>query len=77
MLEFSRAGIAPSFVGRLERFADDWQRLREKVSVLPEVGHRNLAAGAADFRSYYSDALLERVCQRYSRDFELFGYPRN
>ncbi|MEP9319133.1 sulfotransferase family protein [Pseudomonas sp. LABIM340] len=70
-------GLIPDIIGRIETFADDWNRLREQFPCLGPVGHRNKTAGQADFRRLYSDRTLELVCQRYARDLQLFGYPGN
>lgn len=67
-------GLIPGFIGRLECFAEDWQRLRESVPALGDIGHRNRAAGDVDFRSHYSKQSLQWVRRRYAQDFELFGY---
>lgn len=67
-------GVIPHFIGHLESFPQDWQRLCEQLPVLGAVGHRNRAAGDTDFRSHYSAHALELTRQRYARDFELFGY---
>lgn len=67
-------GIVPSFIGRLETFAQDWERLRVALPVLGPVGHKNKAAGEVDYRQFYSERALAMVFERYRNDFELFGY---
>lgn len=67
-------GLLPTFVGKLESFSEDWERLRELLPVLGSVGHKNKAAGEVDHRAFYSPKGLAKVFERYRSDFELFGY---
>ena len=67
-------GLIPTFVGKMECFPDDWQRLRETIPVLGEVGHANKAAFGADYVSHYTPRMIDKVVQRYEADFRLFGY---
>jgi dermatan 4-sulfotransferase 1 len=48
--------VFPTFVGKMERFPDDWQRLREMIHVLGEAGHANKAAFGADYASHCTSA---------------------
>ena len=68
------AGLIPNFVGHLESFEEDWNRLALQVPQLQSIGHRNKASAGKDYSVHYSAALRERVYRRYQRDFELFGY---
>ena len=67
-------GLLPNFVGRLETFSQDWDRLRGLIPVLGPVSHKNKAAGEVDHRAFYSEKGLAMVFERYRSDFELFGY---
>lgn len=67
-------GVLPQFVGRLERFSDDWQVLRQRLPVLGAVDHMNKAAFSMDHLSAYDDQTLALAVERYAKDFELFGY---
>lgn len=67
-------GLVPSFIGRLETFAADWERLRAQLPALGDVGHSNKAAHGKDFREFYTPRMLEIAQARYEQDFRLFGY---
>jgi hypothetical protein len=65
------------YVGRLETFAADLERVRE-LAGLPQVplDARNRRATVADSLFDGRPDLLRRVGEVYARDFELYGYER-
>jgi hypothetical protein len=73
-------GIRLDFVGRIERFADDF------ATVLDHVGAKNGIRDASvtpvnpsrhgPWENYYTLALRKRVYRAYERDFDRFQYPR-
>lgn len=67
-------GLLPRFVGHLERFSDDWELLREQLPILGPVEHMNKAAFNMDHLAAYDDQTLALAVERFSKDFELFGY---
>ncbi|MEL0167855.1 MAG: sulfotransferase family protein [Pseudomonadaceae bacterium] len=67
-------GLLPQFVGQLERFGDDWQRLQAQLPTLGNVDHMNKAAFNMDHLAAYDDRTLELAVERFAKDFELFGY---
>jgi hypothetical protein len=67
-------GLIPQFIGHLESFNSDWDRLRERFPTLGEVPHLNLAAGETDVLAEYSPASLDKATERFQKDFDLFGY---
>jgi len=69
-------GLIPSWVERLERFADDWQALQQTFPALPPVPHLNsTAATRIDHRDALDPELARMVVERYRRDYEVFAYP--
>jgi dermatan 4-sulfotransferase 1 len=67
-------GLLPAFVGKLERFGEDWRLLRERLPVLGDVPHKNKASHGMDFLEPYDEETLGLAIARFRRDFELFGY---
>lgn len=67
-------GLVPTFVGRLEHFADDWVRLRELIPALGEIGHINRAAFGMNHAEHYTPRMLAMAAKRYEADFSLFDY---
>lgn len=73
--------VVPSFVGRFESLAADWERLGGLVAarsglVLGELPHINARrSGTDDLPELYADeAVVARVRRRYAADFAAF-YP--
>ena len=64
----------PSFFGKLEHFAADWDALRQEVPALGTVPHINKAAFDMDFIRAYDQRSLELAVARFARDFTLFDY---
>ena len=71
-INLSADAITFDFIGRLEEFSADWQRVADRLD-LPRMPQR---AGKSSDRSVapYSRAAAERVRAFYARDFEVFGY---
>lgn len=64
-------GRLPDFIGKLETFGEDWERLRSRFPHLPELSHLNAS------QSPVPDVEREelRILRRYYReDFDAFGY---
>jgi hypothetical protein len=64
------------FIGKLESMNDDWKVLMEKVGLDYELPHFNRTQKENDhYSSYYTtEALVQKVADRYSADIERFGY---
>jgi len=62
------------FVGRLENLSADLASVCERLGIEHEPLGRVGARKHEDYRSYYDDALREKVCAHWRRDVELFGY---
>lgn len=67
--------LAVDFIGRFERLAQDWQRLRAMFG-LPPLLHENRSVRSRKFKGYYTGDLGRRAKAIYARDVALFGYGR-
>jgi len=64
------------FIGKLERMNEDWKLLMEKVGLDYELPHFNRTQKKNEHYSsdYTSEALVQKVADRYREDIEHFGY---
>lgn len=66
---------AVDFIGRHERFTDDFGELCARLGIpsdgLPRI---NASGGRREYSTYYDPALAERVAAAYRRDIQIFGY---
>jgi len=68
--------LLTDFVGRYENLADDFATICGRIGIAaPTLPHKREARDRkSDYRSYYSDALAERVGQYFAADVQAFGY---
>lgn len=68
----------PVFLGRFEKLAEDYARLRELIGGPEILPHRNPSAGVPWQDQFYKlpTELQSRLIDRYSVDFDRFGYER-
>ena len=63
-----------TFIGRYERFNDDWaviaDRIKIKIAGIPRLN----AYGEADYQNHYDDEMIAFVEQQYSDDIEYGQY---
>ncbi|MEO1437295.1 MAG: sulfotransferase family protein, partial [Bacteroidota bacterium] len=75
-----QATIDYDFIGRFEQFEQDFLHILDRLQIdkrqyyQPEQRHATNAS--ALLQEYYTEALAEKVYQKYQIDFEYFGYPR-
>lgn len=66
------------YVGKFERFDQDWQPLAEKYQLDPLLAQANVSKNKpgchSDYRLYYTEDLVQLVYERYRKDVETFGY---
>jgi hypothetical protein len=63
------------FVGRFEHFGADFGIIASRLGFETlVVDQRNRSSQTFDYRSYYDEALVQRVGAIYSRDSRIFGY---
>jgi len=71
-------GIALDFVGKVENFDADFERVIAHVGSaggVLAVSQRMNVSSRLQCRGYFDDALARRVHRAYERDFKRFGYP--
>ena len=64
------------YLGRFETFNDDLAAIFNilDLPLSDAIVRKNVSSHGGAFRSYYDDALVERVGQLYRRDIQIFGY---
>lgn len=62
------------FIGKVESFEADVQRLCERLQLPCTIPERLNATAPVDYRDAFSDQARERVAQLWARDIEWFGY---
>jgi dermatan 4-sulfotransferase 1 len=67
-------GVVPTFLGKMETFNDDWERLRQSLPFLGTVRHINRGSHCQDYRQFYTPRMVQLAQSRFERDFKLFGY---
>lgn len=67
--------IKYDFIGRFERLAGDFNRLRALTGLLlPELSHKLQTQSPDQYKTLYSKRTIELIARRYARDIEMFGY---
>ena len=61
------------FVGRFERFTEDFSAVCGRLGLPDSFGHQN-RSDHAHYSAYYDDRTAEIVGRFYERDARLFGY---
>lgn len=70
-----RTGPQVDFIGRFERFEEDFTTICERLGVRRAPSHANPGRSRpASYREAYTDRTAEIVGEAYARDIELFGY---
>jgi len=62
----------PDYIGKLENIESDWNMLSEKFD-LPVLAVKNKTKHVG-LSEYYTDELIDIVCQRYKKDISNFDY---
>jgi hypothetical protein len=62
-----------SFIGRMENFDEDLQKVMQEIGIPASVPHVGQVAHM-DYQAYYSDAMRDRVGNLYFRDVEFGSY---
>jgi hypothetical protein len=68
--------LLTDFIGHYESLHEDYATICERIGVkAPKLPHRRKATDRdKDYRSYYSDRLIEKVGAHFKQDIELLGY---
>jgi hypothetical protein len=76
----SMPGITLDFIGKVETFAQDFERVLDHVRASAAPRRQALAAvNESDhepWASYYTGDLADRLYRACECDFDRFGYPR-
>ena len=75
---YRRGRLLADWVGRLENIDRDWEELASRFDLIRGIEFHKSTQDLGpyeDYRSYYTQELIELVYQRYRQDFEVFGYP--
>ena len=71
---FKEAGGHIDFIGKFETLKEDFEKVRARLD-LDSLRHQNKSTGEhSDWRDYYTPKTAKMIYQRYSKDFERFGY---
>lgn len=66
--------IGVDFIGRLENYEEDWQKVCEKLNVgnilLPHLNK----SSHEEYWKYYNKDLIEIVAEKFKKDIKLFNY---
>jgi hypothetical protein len=65
--------MAPDFLGRMERYGDDWLTLSSNIGINTTLPHLNRSAHKS-YEKYYTKELANIVFNKYSEDIKYFGY---
>ena len=63
------------FIGRLERFEEDWAEVCRRTRLQPVARAYNVTGAPVRLEEWYDEHLLRLVNRRYAADFSLLGYP--
>lgn len=68
--------LLTDFIGHYESLHEDYATICERIGVkAPKLPHRRKATDRnKDYRSYYSDRLIEKVGAHFKQDIDLLGY---
>ncbi|HLF89697.1 MAG TPA: sulfotransferase family 2 domain-containing protein [Anaerolineales bacterium] len=65
--------VLVDFVGRFERFRDDFQEIQNRIHTNSVLPHLN-SSKHKDYRFYFNDESRSIIAELYKVDIELFGY---
>lgn len=70
-----RGNVIVDFIGRYERLEEDFAQICQRIGVPGlSLPHLRKASERRDYRSYYTDELIELVSHHYQRDLDILGY---
>ena len=75
---FDNDEMVVDFVGRYENLQEAWNSLRDKLNIDSRYRDMQLprlnVSEREDYRIYYKDKDIERICNMYKKDIDLFDY---
>lgn len=66
--------LAVDFVGRLENFEGDLQKVLGKLGIRRKIIRHRKKSARADYRQYFSAKEKDAIAEAYARDIEYFDY---
>jgi hypothetical protein len=66
--------LVPNVVMKLENLTEEWKQLRSRFNWLSELKYHANKSKKGDYRSYYTDELVEKVKIRFKDDLYLLNY---
>jgi hypothetical protein len=73
-------GLELNLIGRVERFAEDFRRVLDRIGsarwASQFIGARHRASQHFAWQDYYTPQIAKRVYCAYECDFDRFGYPQ-
>jgi len=73
-LREGRGQIALDYVGRFERLDETYAHVCRELDIQEVELPNLLKSQPVDYREYYSDALRQRVAEKYADEIEMFDY---
>jgi len=64
----------PDFIGRVERFDEDWARIAGILDLVPKLSKMNTTKNRKHYSYYYNKELRNLVHYRYKEEISFFGY---
>lgn len=61
------------YLGYLETINDDFEKIAKHLAISAQLKHEN-ATNKTDYRTQYTQAMIQRVAELYAKDIEMFGY---
>jgi len=65
--------VQVDYLARYESLSEDFKYIQSRLNKSVELPRSNTSA-RTDYRSYFTDTMIERVAEHYSRDIGIFGY---
>ncbi len=70
-----KGNIIVDFIGRYERFEEDFEEVCRRIGIAPaKLPHRRKAEDRTDYRRYYNEKTMKIVADRFKPDIDRFGY---
>lgn len=66
--------IGVDFIAYYENLNKDFERIRNRLDINAELLTLNINSSKRDYRSYYSEKMIQIVADVYKKDIDLFGY---
>lgn len=65
---------AVDFIGRFESIEEDFETIRARLDITPDLSHLNRSSRSSDYRGAYTDEMKAIVACAFRKDIDLLGY---